>query len=137
MKRSVRLLLLIMRGSAVVTLGCFALVLPLFKLHLTSIEQGVAGMAIAFVPSGLAGWWTSRTLRSEYPPVAARAAGITFAVLAPVGLGIGLLLGQVIGGFAGALLGNPFSFLGFLVGIVATIVMMTLPAVHYVVRSRS
>jgi hypothetical protein len=129
MNHVARLLLLTAEGALITSLGCFLLALPFLKAHFTPIGEEVGGIVLGFLPSGLAGWWIFRRLRSNHPRVEARGAAITFSVFALAGLAIGLFLGEIFGGYAGSLLGDRFSFPGALVGIVATIDIVTFPPV--------
>src|SRR6266404_4941526 len=129
MNRVAHVLLLTAEGTLITAFGCFLLVLPLLKLHVTPVGEEVEGMVLGFLPAGLAGWWLFRRLRSNYARAEARVAAIVFSLFALAGLAIGLFLGEIFGGYAGNLLGDPFSFPGALVGIVVVIFIATFPPV--------
>ena len=72
-------------------------------------SQGeIVGMLAVFVPDGLAAWWLLRRVRANRSRSDARRAATAFAVSAPIVLGIGYLLGELVGGYAEVILGSRF-----------------------------
>jgi hypothetical protein len=119
-------------GSLIVTILYFCLALGLAFLFqrpgVPQLVQGIGVVVTVLVPICFVTWWIFRKLQVRYPRREARAAAITFGVSTPVLLGIGLLLGPIVGGYAGIFLGSESRLVAFsaaLLGIVALIALMT------------
>jgi hypothetical protein len=110
--------------AALITCVCALVVGVLsFRIAVTHVEQEILGAVIAIIPSGIAAWWMFRKLRAHCTRREARAVALTFGVFTPVSLGVALVLAQIPGGYAEALLGGPFALVGAFAG---TVVMTTL-----------
>ena len=132
MANTLRLFLVIAVGSLIATVLYFGLALALAALlqrpSVPRIVQGIGVAATVLLPTCLAASWIFRKLRAHYTRREARAAAMTFGVLTPVPLGISLLLGPIVGGYAGIFLGTQsrlVAFSGAVMGIVLMIASMT------------
>jgi hypothetical protein len=85
-----------------------ALVAPRVFAPDNSSQGGILGMLAVFVPDGLAAWWLMRRVRANRSRSDARRAATAFAVSAPLALGVGYLLGELVGGYAEMILGSRF-----------------------------
>jgi hypothetical protein len=86
-----------------------ALVAPRAFEHASSSYVQIVVMLMAvLVPDGLAAWWIFRRVRTDRSRNDGRRAATAFAVSAPVVLGVGYLLGELVGGYAEVILGRYF-----------------------------
>jgi hypothetical protein len=131
MRQGLRFLTVVGKAALIVTVGWFALAVTLiligFKPELIPAKGEILVAMALFLPLGAAVWWLFRKLRAHYKRSEARSVAIAFAVFAPVSLLIGLLLGQIFGGYAEMLLENRLlAFGGALVGVTVVITVMSL-----------
>jgi len=130
MREGLRFLIVVGKAALIVTIGWFALALTLilvgFKPELIPAKGEILVAMALLLPLGVAVWWMFRKLQARYKRNEARSATIAFAVFAPVSLFMGLLLGQIFGGYAEMLLENRlFAFGGALVGITVIITFVS------------
>jgi hypothetical protein len=131
MRPALRLFLVMGQAALIVTATYFALILiavwPLVP-HASVGVQAAAGAVGVLGPICFAAWWIFRRLRVYYERREARTAAITFGLFTPVSLGIGLPLGQVVGGYIGLFLRTEsrlVAFSGAVMGIIVMIAIMT------------
>ena len=87
----------------------FGLVIPRAFTPDKSVHSEIIAILVAvLVPDSLAAWLIFRRLRTDRSRNDARRTATAFAVSAPVVLGIGNLLGELVGGYAEVILGNRF-----------------------------
>jgi predicted Co/Zn/Cd cation transporter (cation efflux family) len=119
---ALRLFFIVSEGALLITCVCFA-----FAFAVTVLGRGgqagrgaeaIVAVLVCLLASGLTAWWMFRRLRALYTKREARAVSITFGVLAPVSLGISLVLAQFSGGYSASLFGNSFGFVGAFAGTV-------------------
>ena len=115
------------------TLGFLVLLPPGVRFAPPPIDPsfGEVAMLIGFfvAPAALASWWIFRKLRTGYPRRQALGTAGAFAIFSPVPLILGLVIGPLVGGYAGTLVGSEsplVSFSAAVLGIVATVTLMTL-----------
>jgi hypothetical protein len=86
-----------------------ALVAPRAFEHVsTSYSQIVVMVMAVLVPDGLAAWWIFLQVRTDRSRNDARRAAAAFAASAPLALGVGYLLGELVGGYAEVVFGHYF-----------------------------
>lgn len=146
MRRTFWLLIVIGKAALITTVAVFALVLGGLRSGLvaTPSEKEILAGVLAFLPAGVTSLWMFQALQVRLTRREARAMATSFAVLAPVWLGIAMLLGEVSGGYAEIFLGSYFALAGAFVGVVlmATVVsfmlcLLTLRITRNIVRSES
>ncbi len=140
MHSRLRLFKVIGQAAFLFTVTCFLLTIVLFLLLVPpgarssppprepSIGEAITLVAFFVVPAALGFWWILRKLSAEYPRRQALGAAIAFAVVSPVPLILGLVLGPIVGGYTGIFLGTEsrlVAFSGAVLGIVVMIALMT------------
>jgi hypothetical protein len=119
------------QAALIVTATYFALILVAVVPLVTHVSVGIlatAGAVGVLAPICFAVWWIFRKLRASYERREACTAAITFGLFTPVSLGIGLLLGQIVGGYIGVFLRTEsrlVAFSGAVMGPIAMIAIMT------------
>jgi uncharacterized membrane protein len=119
------------QAQLIVTATYFALILvAVFPLvtHVSVGIQATTGAVGVLASICFAVRWIFRKLRAYHERREARAAAITFGLFTPVSLGIGLPLGQVVGGYIGLFLRTEsrlVAFSGAVMGIIVMIAIMT------------
>jgi len=110
-----RLFVIVAEGAILFTVAAWALVLALglvipraFTPDKSTHSEIIGTLLAVIVPDSLATWWIFRRLRTDRSRNDARRAATAFAVSAPVTLGFGSLLGELVGGYAEAWLGSWF-----------------------------
>ncbi len=140
MHSRLRLFKVIGQAAFLFTVTCFLLTIVLFLLLVPpgarssppprepSIGEAITLVAFFVVPAAFGFWWILRKLSAEYPRRQALGAAIAFAVVSPVPLILGLVLGPIVGGYTGIFLGTEsrlVAFSGAVLGIVVMIALMT------------
>jgi len=130
----------IAQAAFLFTVTCFLLTIVLFLVLVPpgarsgppprepSIGEAITLVAFFVVPAALGFWWILRKLRAEYPRRQALGAAIAFALVSPVPVMLGLVLGPIVGGYTGIFLGTEsrlVAFSGAALGIVVMIALMT------------
>jgi hypothetical protein len=102
-------------GSIVFTVASWAFVLAVWLLRRTTLDGPISNhdatigaILIVIIPDALAAWWIFRRLNIRLSRSDARRAATAFAVSAPLVLGVGYLLGELVGGYAETILGSRF-----------------------------
>jgi hypothetical protein len=105
-----RLFVTVAEGAVLFTVASWGFVLTTlaFRPPLSFHGEMIAGFATVFVPDGLAAWWFFRRVLANRSRADARRAATAFAVSAPLILGVGYLLGELVGGYAEVILGSRF-----------------------------
>lgn len=100
-------------ASLMTVAGCFAIVLMGILLwpSMGPREEEVLGVAVAFLPTGIATWWLFRRVRVRYTKQEARLVAIIFAIITPVSLVIAFACAQIPAGYV-AYLGRPLGLFG-------------------------
>jgi hypothetical protein len=115
------------RAALAITAVCFGV--ALFALRLdpspTRSAEIVLEAIITILPAMLAAYWMFRKLQARYPMREALSVAAAFGVTAPVALGLGLLLGQIPGGYVAFFLGKPFRRMGAFAGVVLGVWVIT------------
>jgi len=130
------LLLATVEAAAILTVLLFALALTVGYLTLgsgrppaTPSAAQIAALAVVILlPPVVTGWWLFRRARGRWQRRESLAVAVSFGVFAPVPLAAGLLLGPIIGGYAGIFLRTPsrlVAFSGAVIGIVVMIGLVT------------
>ena len=121
------------KGSILFTIGCWAVVLALASQGRTIFDGPVSTLVAAIgltlaviVPDALAARWVLRKLLTDRPRNDARRGATAFAVSAPLALGVGYLLGELVGGYAEVILGRYFVLPAIMTFII--ILMIFLPS---------
>lgn len=132
MRNTSRLFWVIAIASLIATVLYFGFALALAALlQRPSVPRTMQGIGVAvtvLAPICLAGFWIFRKLRAKCTRREALAAAITFGVLTPAPLAIGLLLGPIVGDYAGIFLRTQsrlVAFSGAVMGIVVMIALVT------------
>lgn len=129
MRPTLRLFLVVAEAALLLAAACFALALTAGKSFMTPAPSAadkalVVGLGIVLPIAG-ASWWTFRRLSRYYSRPEARAIAIAFGFFMPVPLAMGLVLGQVVGGYTAKLFGDRFAFAGAVTGLVLIITLMS------------
>jgi len=105
-----RLFLTVAEGAVLFTVASWAFVLMTLAVRppVSFHGEAIAGPATVFIPDSLAAWWLFRRARTNRSLADARRAATAFAVSAPLTLGVGYLLGELVGGYAEVILGSRF-----------------------------
>jgi len=105
-----RLFVTVAEAAVLFTLASWAFVLMTlaFRPHVPFRGETTAMLATVFVPDSLAAWWLYRRVRANRSRADTRRAATAFAVSAPLILGVGYLLGELVGGYAEVILGSRF-----------------------------
>ena len=110
-----RLFVTVAEGAVLFTVASWALVLVLglvipraFTPDKSIHIEIIALLVAVFVPDGFAAWWLFRRVGANRSRADARRAATAFAVSAPLILGVGYLLGELVGGYADVILGSRF-----------------------------
>jgi hypothetical protein len=105
-----RLFTTVAEAAVLFTVASWAFVLMTlaFRPLMSFRGETIAGLATVFVPDGLTAWWLIRRVRANRSRADARRAATAFAVSAPLILGVGYLLGELVGGYAEVILGSRF-----------------------------
>jgi hypothetical protein len=125
-----RLFMTVAEGAVLFAVASWALLFVLLLMAPrvfapdSSIQGEIVGMLAVFVPDGLATWWLLRRVRANRSRSDARRAATAFAVSAPLALGIGYLLGELVGGYAEVILGNRFILPAVAAFIIATMIFV-------------
>jgi hypothetical protein len=130
MRTTFRLFVIVGTASLITTATYFGLILALLPLlQRPSLPRGVQVVALAVVvltPVGVAAWWISKKLRSDYTARTARAAAIAFGVFTPVSLGVAFPLSAILGAYSEGLAGYPFfGLVGAFVGVVLVTALLS------------
>jgi len=132
MRNTSRMFWVIATGSLIATVLYFGSALALAALlHRPSVPRIVQRIGVSvtvLAPICLVGFWVFRKLRAKQTRHEALAAAITFGVLAPIPLGIGLLVGPIVGDCTGIVLRTQsrlVAFSGAVIGIVVLIALVT------------
>ncbi len=110
-----RLFMTVGEGAVLFTVASWALVWAVgpvtpeaFRSHISLPAETILLFVIVFVPDGLAAWWIFRRLLVDHQRSDARRGVMAFAVSAPVVLAVGMVLGELVGGYAEVILGSHF-----------------------------
>jgi hypothetical protein len=138
MRETFRLFAVVGKAALMFTAACFLLTMISFALLLPPsawtaplprvppMGEAITLAIVLLVPAGLARWWIVRELSTGYSRREALSVANAFAVLAPILLGISLLLGPIVGGYPVLLLGTESRLVAFACVMAAVAVMMTL-----------
>ena len=128
-----QLFVTVAEGAVLFTVASWAFVLVLafvapraFTRDNSIYSEIVAILLAVFAPDSLAAWWIFRRVRVNRSPDDARRAAIAFAVSAPLVLGVGHLLGELVGAYAEALIGRWFILPS--VGAFVIVLMIFIPS---------
>ena len=132
----IRLFAIITTASVATTFVNLGLTLAFSRLvqKPSKVMEGVCIIFTLILPIAAAAWWVFRRLRSDYPYREARAVTFAFAVFAPVSLGVGMLTGQLSGGYAESVLGTRFALAGAVAGVIVVSVLGTFIAALLALR---
>jgi hypothetical protein len=121
MRDLIRLFVIVAKAAVIVVGGAYALVLATMAFRTDGDARPTVGILIglgaAFLPTVVAIWWISRTLRTVFQRREARAISTAFGVFAPVSLGVALGLSPIAGGYGEFVGHRPvFGLVGLLLG---------------------
>jgi hypothetical protein len=127
MQTAMKLLNDLVLASLIATTAYFVpiLIVLAFHLALTRHAEEMLGVAMAFIPGGLAAYLLFRKLRNRYRSRAALWTSVVFLIFAPVSLLVAIVLAPFPGGYADLLLGRPFGLVGAFLGIIVMITALT------------
>jgi hypothetical protein len=144
MRGNFHLLIVVGKAAAMITTAeCFVSLLAT-KIAPTRGEQGTLVIIALVIATWIATWWIFRELQADYTRREARALATTFAILAPLSLGIAMPLSLMPAGYAEILLGSRFFLIGAFVGIVVVsttldflLCLLTLRMTRHIVKLES
>lgn len=119
------------KASLLFTAIYFLLVVTFYKFlprTVGSTSKAVIILIALVVPVGLTAWWLLRKLQTQYSKRVALPATIAFAVVAPLALAMGLVLGPITGSYSDLIVGTDsraIAFAGAFGAIVLVIALMT------------
>ncbi|MFZ1919224.1 MAG: hypothetical protein WAU58_16745 [Terriglobales bacterium] len=116
---------IVAEAAVVSTVLSYAVVLSPWP-HVSPNGARVVLLLAFFAPFFLAAWWIFRRLKSDYSRSDSRRGALAFAVTAPLVLGVGNLLGELVGGYVEVLLGSRFILPS--IGALVIVLMIFLPA---------
>jgi hypothetical protein len=111
-------------ASLVFTALSWALIAVSFVFKSQILLRGLEGSAIV-IPDVVATWWVFCKLRNEHPGGNARRAAAAFAASALLASAIGYPLGELVGGYAEAILGNRFLLPSIAMFIIVVTILVT------------
>lgn len=133
MRTTPRLFSIVGQAALLLTVTYFVLVLILYKMSLlsnpSSFGKAVVLLVVLVLPIGLASSRMFHQLKTHYSRRESLGGSIAFAVFTPVPLAIGLVLGELVGGYVEVFVGSQsrlVPFLGAVTGIVIIVALMTL-----------
>jgi len=111
-----KLFVTIAKGSIFFTIACWAATVALLTFQrramldgpVSTLDAALGLILVVIVPDALAAWLVLRKLLADRPRREARRAATAFAVSAPLVLGIGHLLSELVGGYAEVTFGSRF-----------------------------
>ena len=130
MRDTFRLFIIVCKAALIVAAGLFAVawssILLGIDTDLKPIRGEILGALACFIPVGLATAWMFRKLLTVYPKREARAVSIAFGLFTPISLVVSVVLSEITGGYAEAIVGRPsFGLIGAIVGTVAMTALMS------------
>ena len=137
MRSTRRLFLVVAEAALLLTAAWFAVALVVDE-SLVTPASSAADKALV-IGSGLvlliaaASWLTFRRLLRYYSRPEARATAIAFGVFMPVPLAMGLLIGQMAGGYTAKIFGDRFAFAGAAASLVLIVTLMSFIASAFVI----
>ena len=137
MRPTLRLFLAVAEAALLLTAASFAVALIAGKSFMTPVPSAagkalVVGLGLV-LPIAAASWWMFRRLVGHYSRPEARATAIAFGVFIPVPWAMGLLIGQIAGGYAAKIFGDRFAFAGAVASLVLIITLMSFIASAFVI----
>lgn len=96
------------------------------------VEEAIGAVG-ALIPTVVGAWWLYRKLRVRLTEREARKAAFAFGWFTPVSLVVAIVLAQIPGGLADAILGPRFALVGALVGFVAVTDLLSFAAVAFTI----
>ncbi len=135
MRGTIRLFAIVTTASGATTCVTFGLSLALHRL--VQQPSGVMEKALTLallLPVAAAAWWVFRKLQSDYTYREARAVTFAFAVFAPVSLAVGMLAGELAGGYAELFFRAPFALASAIAGVILVSTLGTFIAVLLALR---
>jgi hypothetical protein len=128
------LFIVVAKAVLMTTIGYSTLVLFGFKLATTPVGQGVFGVVVALLPSGLAAWWMFRQLQKHYTRRESQAAATAFGVITPLSLAVAIVLAQIPGGYAEGVLGRRLILPAIFVSVTVVTTLLSFAASAFVLR---
>jgi len=134
MRNILRFMTVVGQAALLLTLAFFVtawIAVPhLSPSNVNKLGGKIALIAAFIIPLGVAFWWMFHKLQSYYSRREALAASVAFAVVAPVPLAIGLVLGTTVGrSYADVIFrtqSRAVAFTGAVAGTVVIIILMAL-----------
>ena len=96
-----------------------------FDVPESALSAALGTILVVFAPDVLAAWWLFSRLRTDRPRNDARRAAIAFAISAPLTSAVGMVLGELVGGYAEVFLGRLFILPS--IGIFIIVLMVLIP----------
>ena len=137
MRPTLRLFLVVAEAALLLTAACFAVALTVGKPFIAPASSAVGKALVVglglVLPIAVASWWTFRRLLRYYSRPEARATAIAFGVFMPVPLAIGLLIGEIVGGYTAKIFGDRFAFAGAVASLVLIVTLLSFIASAFVI----
>ena len=139
MNEHLKLLKAIAAGSLLLVGGCFVVAL-LFGADIGNVDQPsqleklLRLFAIA-IPAVISGYCIFRMLLPSLTRREARAAAMGFVVLSPVTVGLGMLAGEIGGGYSELLLGSRLALFGAALGVYLVTTALSFALSVFIVRT--